>query len=571
MRSAPLIELRGDDWSLRIEGPPPTFAPGVASQLTQLEVTGDAKVSAVQGEASTGEAINPLLCENFKYVLTLEGPEGITLSGLSLIEMSRTGVANRHAVAYSLQLRNQVGLWEVTVQHVQGRIASAAIEVFPTKLDYRTDFVNLRDEVADLHRSLVHRATSATTSAGAPVGGPASLTEWAANLRALGDEIIDTVAAITVNPDERLAGDDVIVRAERLRKHDVIPRHSYRRLVAAMHLDSTGQSARAVRVTRRTSSRDTPSNRWLLTQLGVLRHRLRWLTLEGQKPVSREDTALQIFARALGPSVRPLTLALDQALANPVWSQVNRRAQIGDAPLESRSDYRRAAQLFRALRSGIALGSPGIQVGLEDIARLYEAWVFLKVVDVLAKVPSVIVSHVRLMTDEVGSRLSEGFSSAVRLRHTETGQEIRVIYNARFSNLPTTLQRPDVWVEAVKAELPALLLDAKYRLAWDPSYVAAYGGVGPPVDTINTMHRYRDAIVNSAGNRLTGTAVVVFPAMDPLAFKSHQFSLSIGRVGVGAVAALPAHYDALAEVVLDWCNRLLGEALKPEAFPDSPT
>jgi hypothetical protein len=91
------------------------------------------------------------------------------------------------------------------------------------------------------------------------------------------------------------------------------------------------------------------------------------------------------------------------------------------------------------------------------------------------------------------------------------------------------------------------VFDAKYRL--NPaipgdSYAEYYGGPGPEVDAINTMHRYRDAIV--AENRDTGKyeriisgAFVLFPYADEARFEEHHFYRSIQKVQVGALPFLP--------------------------------
>ena len=39
------------------------------------------------------------------------------------------------------------------------------------------------------------------------------------------------------------------------------------------------------------------------------------------------------------------------------------------------------------------------------------------------------------------------------------------------------------------------VFDAKYKIDTSTEYQKSYGGVGPKEEDINTMHRYRDAIV----------------------------------------------------------------------------
>jgi predicted component of viral defense system (DUF524 family) len=39
------------------------------------------------------------------------------------------------------------------------------------------------------------------------------------------------------------------------------------------------------------------------------------------------------------------------------------------------------------------------------------------------------------------------------------------------------------------------VFDAKYKIDTSQDYQVRYGGIGPKEEDINTMHRYRDAIV----------------------------------------------------------------------------
>jgi PD-(D/E)XK nuclease superfamily len=45
------------------------------------------------------------------------------------------------------------------------------------------------------------------------------------------------------------------------------------------------------------------------------------------------------------------------------------------------------------------------------------------------------------------------------------------------------------------------LFDAKYRLQSDETYVRAFNAEGPPIDAVNALHRYRDAVVTATSNR----------------------------------------------------------------------
>lgn len=67
--------------------------------------------------------------------------------------------------------------------------------------------------------------------------------------------------------------------------------------------------------------------------------------------------------------------------------------------------------------------------------------------------------------------------------------------------------------------------------------------MGPKVEDVSTMHRYRDAIVEDAGGgryrRRVASACVLFPWRDADAYASHAFKRSLDEVGIGGLPFLP--------------------------------
>lgn len=103
------------------------------------------------------------------------------------------------------------------------------------------------------------------------------------------------------------------------------------------------------------------------------------------------------------------------------------------------------------------------------------------------------------------------------------------------------------------------MFDAKYRInpAYEGSeYYNKYDGLpGPEEDDINTMHRYRDAIVSLEDNSTTLErsmfgAYVLFPYHDEEQFRQHHYYKSIGLVNIGAFPFLP-NATGLMEKFLD--------------------
>jgi hypothetical protein len=139
------------------------------------------------------------------------------------------------------------------------------------------------------------------------------------------------------------------------------------------------------------------------------------------------------------------------------------------------------------------------------------------------------------------------------------GRVATVTYNRQFrGDLFLIPQQPDMLITIHRPAWPEiqLVLDAKYRIDASPEYVAQFGTPGPPVDAINSLHRYRDAILEQASppnattlpKRMVLQAAAAFPYRDrtPMGFEEGRLWRSLQRLGVGAVPALPDSTEYLA-------------------------
>jgi hypothetical protein len=111
-----------------------------------------------------------------------------------------------------------------------------------------------------------------------------------------------------------------------------------------------------------------------------------------------------------------------------------------------------------------------------------------------------------------------------------------------------------------------LVCDAKYRIDATVEYRQQFGSYGPPVDAINALHRYRDAILELDSledpTRNLKRSVVQAAAIFPLSFiqgdpefREGRLWRSIERIGVGAIPALPSNTALLKEWILQSLRR----------------
>lgn len=269
--------------------------------------------------------------------------------------------------------------------------------------------------------------------------------------------------------------------------------------------------------------------------------------------------------------------------------------------LQRREGYREVLQAYLMFDMAASLvwqgGDDVYKGGKRDVARLYEYWLFFKLLDLLEEVFGIKpreISDIIEATDRNGEHLLElklksgrqlmidgTFSTNNRNLHIE------FYYNRTFSDSSrypdggswTAKMRPDYTLsirpegltaeEAEKRELIVHIhFDAKYRvdntkalfpeeIDLDEEKEEQTRGNYKRADLLK-MHAYKDAIRRTAG------AYVLYPGDGKRAFRSFHEILP----GLGAFAVSPVHDDhtVLKEFLLDVVHHFLDRASQRELY-----
>lgn len=217
--------------------------------------------------------------------------------------------------------------------------------------------------------------------------------------------------------------------------------------------------------------------------------------------------------------------------------------------------YRDAYQIFLTLSKGLELHNNMYRMSIKDIATLYEYWTFLKIGRILKK-NYIAESQDIIKVNQQGLfvRLEPNERAKQVFSHPITGEKITLIYQNSYSDLPTTRQIPDSVLQIEKKGKDYTfnyIFDAKYRIDYGADMTKDIPG--PLEEDINTMHRYRDAIVSGSGEeyeRSSFGAYVLFPFSDEETYQGHAYYKSINKMNIGALPFLP-NATTLVEVFID--------------------
>ena len=142
------------------------------------------------------------------------------------------------------------------------------------------------------------------------------------------------------------------------------------------------------------------------------------------------------------------------------------------------------------------------------------------------------------------------------------------LHNPKEIDVPTITQKPDnvLTLEKKGADVQyEYVFDAKYRINPALPGTDYYNSIGhtpgPEIGDINTMHRYRDAIVYRNGaspfERTMFGAYVLFPYSNEKEYRNHRFYGSIDKVNIGGLPFLPS----ATEMVTDMLDQLIADTI----------
>ena len=228
--------------------------------------------------------------------------------------------------------------------------------------------------------------------------------------------------------------------------------------------------------------------------------------------------------------------------------------------------YRDLYKHYLMLLHGLSITGEVFNISVKDMALLYEYWCFIKLNSMLKDRYELDSQNIiKVQGNGVFVSLVKGASSIVRYKNPDNGEVIKLSYNPKTGQSPTVAQKPDNVLSLEKKTVNhdgkkisyEYVFDAKYRvnpaLEGSDYYNTISHKPGPETDDINTMHRYRDAVVYQNGaspfERTLFGAYVLFPYGNEEEYREHKFYKSIDKVNIGGLPFLPSATSMVQEML----------------------
>ena len=496
--------------------------------------------------------IKPLFFEQTDYAITIKAKGDQILefhsnSGLIEERVSRVLDDDPSLLSGVINFGNSVSFSDLIVRADGRDVLSVRLEVYPTKISYKEDYQAMMADINEMVSESILDFMKKTYQVFVPDHKRNDVPAvFFTILQAIYDKYLRAAKRILAVPHHKLITEHEVLPHYKIGRIDTRSEKWLQKHPEQVRRTNTGIQAEKVLAVRKQITYDTQENRLVKF---MLKATVRRIDDFRQRYIrSRQQPETQVLAGA-----SKMTRELQRLLGASWLSEVSDYSAsksmslvFGMAP-----GYRELYKYYLMLQNGITVGGDIFHISVRDTAQLYEYWCFIKLYDILRshytlKSPDIIKVDRRGVTVD----LVKGKSSKVTFLNTKTGERIYLAYNPSEITTQTVNQKPDNVLELEKKGSGATykyVFDAKYRIEMNPDgQFYPDSKPGPKVDDINTMHRYRDAIVyENPESRFTFEktmfgAYILFPYAEEEEYREHRFFKSIETVNIGGLPFLPS-------------------------------
>lgn len=522
--------------------------------------------------------------ENTDYPLHVKtSNEDIKLLRLTIGKEQSEHVSAEDTIIFgSINYKNQVGRTDIKVLYEkEGKeeTLSFTTEVLSYKMDYRTDLRNVIRDIEEEFAMLSYSYLKETYLTFRTSDKDATDLIWWQIFRNCFDKITAAAQLIINNPKRRL---QTSIRYERAERMPYMPPE-----LENEYEEFKEDPSHLYRMEEMFLSKDTVENRFLKYALNNIADRFKHVRRNVMKILKADNVDMLNQIRKMDEDLT--------ALSNDLFFRgigTFKGFTQDSLVMKQAAGYRDIYEQWIILQCGYDLQDGVMQLEVKDISELYEIWCFIKVKNIvqhiLRNTASTCVNGNKTEGDFIKTLIQGSKSEVIFFDNEKPDVQLAsVMYNATTDDeehltdettasqntdisettSKTTEQRPDIVLRLSKTNDKiqyTYLFDAKYRIR-DTSIPARNGVEVPPVDAINQLHRYRDAIyyTHAKDEKLKREVIggyVLYPGnLTKEEFTGSYYHKSINEVNIGAYPLKPGGHwkhlyndeGAYNEILLD--------------------
>lgn len=550
-----------------------SFLKVFCDETYEINLKGDAEPVSEQviGNACLGEYRTvPIFYEQQRYEIVIEsmGDYNVEFWHDNYNIRNKVTAVGRSTRILSgvINFGNEIGMSDLVIRVGGSDYLRIVVEVFPSKISYKEDYkaivADITAEVYNVIFDLLKKTYLGYRQGDKVSSSPV---EFFAVINKIYEEFVKAADMILAHPHHQLETIREVLPSHKIKQTDNrsvrwIEKHPN-------HVMKTGgrfavDRALAVRkqVTYDTKENQLTKHILQSTSKKLLSFKQNYMRLQRE---TDQDIVAKINAMIQGINRRCNTGFLANVSAHEASSGMS--LVFSMAP-----GYRDLYKYYLMLIHGLSVTGDVFNISVKDMALLYEYWCFIKLNSLMKnsdKYTLVSQDIVKVQGNGLYVSLVKGKASRVKYRHRTTQELITLSYNPKEIDVPTIAQKPDNVLTLEKKGTDVqyeYVFDAKYRINPALPGTDYYNSVGhhpgPEIGDINTMHRYRDAIVYRNGaspfERTMFGAYVLFPYSNEEEYRNHRFFESIEKVNIGGLPFLPS----ATSMVKDMLDQLIADS-----------
>lgn len=408
----------------------------------------------------------------------------------------------------SIDFLNQPGQFSLQFSYVtpdgERHLDHLEFDVVSPKMDIKEDLNKIIQQIRIEYGDLVFRYLTLTFHQFELGDEANNEVIWLSVFRRIIDEYIIAVRYILHAPHNKDCTYSLYQKPDRIKKWT-------NALAEEFSEDKANDFDKAVHTYYRTeqieSTNDTRENRFVKYTIEYIHERLRTII----DKVNKEDTS-QSEVLSLSDYAEQLETLKCDSFFRPIGKFEGFKQE--SMVLQQRSGYSQVYRFWIMLQNGLDLLCGDTSVGAQPIWKLYELWCFLKLKNIVCEVLDIDrhnpsdQQYIEENTHNQADPFSGGnLTGNVTYTNKFNSDKVEVIYQYSFNRKNTSVpfrsltgeQKPDIVMHIHKSNGFTLtyLFDAKYRVSGDDDNTLSKSEDEPVEETINQMHRYRDAIYYS--------------------------------------------------------------------------
>lgn len=477
----------------------------------------------------------------------------------------RPSSKKKNVMSGSFNFGSDIGFSDFVFKVNGEEYITLTIEVFPSKISYKKDYEQIRDDITNEIYALIFDTLKKTyINFKLTAERKSTKLEFYAIFQMIFSDFIKAIDCIIRAPHHQLMTEHEIVPARKAKRIDSRSMRWLENHPENVRITGSGRMLiDKVNAVKKYVTFDTKENRIARHMIDQTLYRVvdfersyKELTTKGDSDENKREEDKEFVAK-IERQIGIIRNRQRSSFLNEI--QYNNETVSMSLVFSMAPGYRELFRCYLKMQQALEIFNDIFHMSQKDLATLYEYWCFIKLNAIVRRcLEDRKKIKPKTNTNQLIMKLKKGENSEITYEIPDSDEKIVLSYNPKRKH-ETGPQKPDNVLSikkhgdsGVKYEY---VFDAKYKID-TRSFYAKANGPGPEEEDINTMHRYRDAIVSEVVKdsgvfrREMYGAYILFPFEDvEEKYKNHPFFISIQKVNIGGFPFLPSQTSYVEEQI----------------------